>query len=70
MSLYFIEVCEALGAIWRAVVVIAYFDIKFAEIRFALTACDGAIDDISLPHVQVLFHIEHSLLPMRILLVW
>lgn len=49
--------------------VVADLDVELAEVCAALAACDGAVDSVTLSHVHIIFHIENSVLPMRILLV-
>jgi len=49
--------------------VVADLDVELAEVCAALAACDGAVDYVTLSHVQIIFDVENSVLPMRILLV-
>ena len=55
---------------WCAIVVVAYFYVELAEVILALSAGDGAIYDVSLSDIQILFHVENCLFPVSILLIW
>ena len=68
-SLHFVQVSERLVPLWCAIVVIAYFYVELAEVVLALSAGDGAINDVSLSDIQVLFHVENCLFPVGILLI-
>ena len=69
LSLHFVQISEGLVPLWCAIVVIAYFDVELAEVVLALSACDGAVNDVSFSYIQVFFHVEDCLFPVGILLI-
>ena len=67
-SLQFVHVDEVTLDLSR-INMVTDLDIELSEVRLTLSASNASVNHVSLTHIQVMFHVEYSLLPMSVLLV-